>query len=238
MDHSHFQMIVLTVYLILPVSFFVRSVPWPGISWLERLASSTSSFTLDGKQYSSAYEAILDPTNSGIIHPVKNFNAYINSFLIPHDVAKYILLQVGTFWSHHIITYLRNLISGMIVYYGTGAIFHYHCYIHPRSKEIFQNRKRPEWSLIVSQMKLATASMFIYVMLPGLSEFLIEEGYTKCVYTFEEMGGFWMYLVYMTVYFMFVEIGIYWVSFHLKINSCKIELYIISSKGCNVIEGI
>ena len=65
---------------------------------------------------------------------------------------------------------------------------------------------------MVNQMKLAQASLFIYVMLPGVSEYMIEEGYTKCVYTFEEMGGFAMYLVWMLVYFTFVEIGIYWVS--------------------------
>ena len=65
---------------------------------------------------------------------------------------------------------------------------------------------------MVNQMKLAQASLFIYVMLPGVSEYMIEEGYTKCVYTFEEMGGFAMYLFWMLVYFTFVEIGIYWVS--------------------------
>jgi hypothetical protein len=65
---------------------------------------------------------------------------------------------------------------------------------------------------MVNQMKLAQASLFIYVMLPGVSEYIIEEGYTKCVYTFEEMGGFGMYLVWMLTYFVSVEIGIYWVS--------------------------
>lgn len=198
----------------------LNTVPWPGISWLEPIASSSSSssFTLNGQQYTSAYQAILFSSDSdsnpsiGIINPVKNFNAYINSFIIPHSLAKSIVLQYGTFWSHHIITYLRNLIAGTLVYFGSGAFFHYHCYIHPRSKDIFSNRKRPEWSVMVNQMKLAQASLFIYVMLPGVSEYIIEEGYTNCVYTFEELGGFGMYLFWMIVYFTCVEINIYWVS--------------------------
>lgn len=63
---------------------------------------------------------------------------------------------------------------------------------------------------MVDQMKLAQASLFIYVMLPGISEYMIEEGWTKCVYTIEEMGGFGMYLLKMVFYFALVEIGIYW----------------------------
>jgi len=185
-------------------------VPWPGKEWLSDLSNDESfSFTLNGQQYSSAYEAILQGSSSKI-NPVKNFNAYINSFIVPHSLARYVVLQYGTFWSHHIITYLRNLLSGTFVYYATGAFFHYHCYIHPRSKTIFSNRKRPSWSIMVNQMKLAQASLFIYVMLPGVSEYMIEEGYTKCMYTFEELGGFGMYLFWTVFYFVLVEIGIYW----------------------------
>jgi lathosterol oxidase len=61
---------------------------------------------------------------------------------------------------------------------------------------------------------LAQASLFIYVLLPAISEFVIEEGYTKCYYTIEEIGGFIPYLLNTIVYFALVEIGIYWVSHH------------------------
>jgi len=194
-------------------------VPWPGIQWLEKLSNIDGySFTLQGRTYNSAYEAMLHPFSNSSTNPVKNFNAYVNSFIIPHYIAKYVVQKYGIFWSHHIITYLRNLIAGTFVYFGTGAFFHYHCYIHPRSKEIFKNRKRPEWSIMVNQMKLAQASLFIYVLLPGFSEFLIEEGFTKSVYTFDELGGFRMYLMYTVLYFALVEIGIYWMHRTLHTN--------------------
>lgn len=65
---------------------------------------------------------------------------------------------------------------------------------------------------MVNQMKLAQASLFIYSMLPGVSEYMIEEGFTKCVYTVTELDGFGMYLFWTVLYFVLVEIGIYWVS--------------------------
>ena len=62
------------------------------------------------------------------------------------------------------------------------------------------------------QIKLAQASLFVYSLLPTISEFVIEEGYNKCVYTIDDIGGFGSYLAYTMIYFSLVEIGIYWVS--------------------------
>mmetsp|Transcript_8414 Transcript_8414/g.15877 ORF Transcript_8414/g.15877 Transcript_8414/m.15877 type:complete len:392 (-) Transcript_8414:97-1272(-) len=192
-------------------------VPWPGGAWLRRMANDpANSFTYGGHTYHSAYEAVLH--NDPASNPVKNFNAYINSFVVPHNIAIRMVEIFGTFWGHHVISYLRNFIAGCIVYYGTGAFFHYHCYIHPRSKEIFKDRKRPSNEIILDQIKLAQASLFIYVLLPAISEYVIEEGYTKCYYTMEEIGGFLPYLICTLVYFVLVEIGIYWMHRTLHTN--------------------
>jgi Delta7-sterol 5-desaturase len=187
----------------------VNETPFPGRLWLENMAQeSTNSFVYNGHKYSSAYDAILEGNPTA--NPVKNFNAFVNSFVVPHHMSVQIIQSFGTFWAHHVITYIRNLIAGIIVYYGTGFLFHYHCYIHPRSKVIFSDRKRPSNEIIMDQIKLAQASLFIYCMLPGISEYLIEEGYTKCYYTLSDIGGFTNYLLYTLLYFTLVEIGIYW----------------------------
>jgi lathosterol oxidase len=172
----------------------------------------SNSFTHEGQLYTSAYEAVVerDPASN----PIKNFNAYVNSFIVPHSVSIQIIKSFGAFWGHYVTCYLRNFFAGCIVYYGTAGFFHYHCYIHPRSKEIFKDRKSPSNAIIFDQIKLAQASLFIYVLLPAISEFVIEEGYTKCYYTIEEIGGFIPYLLNTIVYFALVEIGIYWVSHH------------------------
>lgn len=190
-------------------------VPWPGSAWLRRMANDpANSFSFQGRTYHSAYEAVLngDPASN----PVKNFNAFINSFVVPHNISIFMVKIFGTFWGHHVISYIRNFLAGCIVYYGTGAVFHYHCYVHPRSKDIFKDRKMPSNEIILDQIKLAQASLFIYVLLPVISEYVIEEGYTKCYYTMEEIGGFLPYLVCTLVYFVLVEIGIYWVCSNTK----------------------
>jgi len=190
----------------------LSAVAWPGTGWLSRMANDpTNSFSVNGNEYKSAYEAVLT-NDSATINPVKNFNAYVNSFIVPHGISIQMVKTFGTFWGHVIICYLRNFFAGCIVYYGTGAFFHYHCYIHPRSKEIFKDRKRPSNEIIFDQIKLAQSSLFIYVLLPEISEVLIEEGYTKCYYTLEEIGGFGPYVLYTLAYFALVEICIYWVS--------------------------
>lgn len=192
-------------------------VPWPGSAWLDRMAEdSSNSFSHEGYTYKSAYEAVLN--NDPASNPVKNFNAYINSFIVPHNISIHMVKTFGTFWGHHVICYLRNFLAGCLVYYGTAGFFHYHCYVHPRSKEIFKDRKRPSNEIILDQIKLAQASLFIYVLLPAISEYVIEEGYTKCYYTIEEIGGFVPYLLNMIAYFALVEIGIYWMHRTLHTN--------------------
>jgi len=192
-------------------------VPFPGVGWLNRLGENPSnSMFYKGQEYSSGYEALLyrDPAS----HPFKNFNAWINSMLLPHSLVIRSVEAFGTKWGHYILCYIRNLLAGMIVYYLTGLVFHYHCYIHPRSKEIFKDRRRPSREIIIDQIQLAQASLFIYVALPVVSDFIIEEGYTKCYYTIPEIGGVVPYLCLTLIYFILVEICIYWMHRTLHTN--------------------
>ena len=69
---------------------------------------------------------------------------------------------------------MKTFVGAMVVYYGTGGAFHYFCYVHPRSKEIFKNRTRPKWDTMWHQIKLSQASMTLYVFLPVFDEWLIE----------------------------------------------------------------
>ena len=195
----------------------ISAAPWPGSGWLERMSNDpTYEFSLNEQTYTSAYEALLyrDPAS----FPFKNFNAFVNSFFLPHSLAASIVKKFGTHWGHYVLCYIRNLLAGMIVYYGTASIFHYHCYVHPRSKEIFKDRPRPSREIIVDQIMLAQSSLFVYVGLPVFSDYIIEEGYTKCYYNISDVGGFVPYFVYTILYFSLVEIGIYWMHRSLHTN--------------------
>jgi lathosterol oxidase len=168
------------------------------------------------KSFSSPYEAILEGTPGK--HLVKNFNCFINSFLFSLDFASMILDVCGVSMGHYVLCYMRNFLAGVILYYGTAGVFHYFCYIHPMSQEIFKDRIRPSGEIIWDQIKLAQASLFVYVALPVMSDYLIEEGFTKTYYTIDEIGGWYTYAFYLAAYMSLVEIGIYWMHRTLHTN--------------------
>lgn len=182
------------------------------------MAATSEPFTApDGHTYSSAYDAILE--GAPLENPCRNFNAYINSFLVPDAYASWLLKKVGNMdVGHYLLCFLRNLLGGIIIYYGTAGIFHYHIYVHPRSEQIFANRERPSWDTIWDQIKLSQASMSFYSMLPIVAECMIEKGWTQVYYTFDEIGGFVPYLLITALYFCLVEIGIYWMHRTLHTN--------------------
>lgn len=197
--------------------FGSNEVPFPGSAWLDRLATkSESTVILNSMTYATPYHALLynDPASK----PVRNFNEWINSFLIPTSLVAAFLRYFGIERTHYLITYLRNFVAGAIVYYTTAAIFHYHCYIHPRSKDIFKDRPRPSYGIMIHQICLAQFSMIFYTALPVVSDFLIEEGYTQCYYTFPEVGGVLPGILFLILYFALVEIGIYWMHRTLHTN--------------------
>lgn len=101
---------------------------------------------------------------------------------------------------------------------GVALAFSYYNYVHPRSKEIFKDREMPGKAIIWDQIKLAQQSLFIYVMLPVLADFLIEEGFTQAYYSLSDVGGLVPYLFLTVLYFMMVEIGIYWMHRTLHTN--------------------
>lgn len=125
---------------------------------------------------------------------------------------------MGTEWAHYVLCYLRNFIGAMVVYYGTAGVFHYFCYVHPMSKDIFKHRKRPDSKIIWNQIKLSQASMTVYTMLPVLDEYLVESGVTKVYFTVADIGGWPAHIATMILYFACVEIGIYWMHRTLHTN--------------------
>ena len=153
------------------------------------------------------------------VNPFRNFNTWVNHFLFPESFATFLLDRLGPDGAHYCLCYLRNFLSGMIIYYVTAGTFHYMNYVLDK-EGIFKSgkRRRPSGETIRNQIWLAQRSMFLYVALPVFSDYLIEEGYTFCYYSFDEIGGFVNYLILTFVYFTLVEIGIYWMHRTLHTN--------------------
>lgn len=122
--------------------------------------------------------------------------------------------------AHYALCYLRNFIGAIIVYYGTAALFHLVIY-NVLDEAVWKDRPRPTAAIMWHQVKLAQASMVLYVMLPVVDEYLIENNFTPLVYyTIDEIGGWTNYLLYTALYFAVVEVGIYWM--HRKLHTNKL----------------
>lgn len=68
------------------------------------------------------------------------------------------------------------------------------------------------------QIIVASKAMPLYCALPTLSEYMVENGWTQCYVNISEVG--WpMYLVYLALYLIFVEFGIYWM--HRELHDIK-----------------
>ena len=205
-----------------------QTVPFPGMEWLSRIATPETAFVDNhGDTYSSIYAAVLK--NDPLKHPCRNMNAWLNSIFFSPTLAAQIstvLFHKNMEWTHYFLAYLRNFLGGMLVYYGTAGIFHYYIYVHPGISEATfgkfddpkQRRKRPTAAVMWDQIQLAQLSMTVYVLLPVVDELLIEQGWTAAYYTVEEIGGWFWYGLYLGIYLVLVDIGVYWMHRTLHTN--------------------
>ena len=68
------------------------------------------------------------------------------------------------------------------------------------------------------QISVAMKAMPWYTALPTLSEYMVENGWTKCFSSINDVG--WLaYFVNLAAYLIFVEFGIYWM--HRELHDIK-----------------
>lgn len=157
---------------------------------------------------------------NGSASPYHEFNYFINSFLLSEKFMKGMEVRFGQEAGFYLCLYIRDLVLGMVVYYSVASLWHVWLYKW-RGKEIFddQGRERPSWPTIWDQIQLAQCSIFLYALLPVLSTYLVEKGYTKSYFYLDEIGGIVPYLGYLVVYIVFVEVCIYWI--HRQLHTDK-----------------
>ena len=68
------------------------------------------------------------------------------------------------------------------------------------------------------QIYVAMKAMPWYTLLPAVSEYMIENGWTKCFSSIFEIGWF-AYIIYLPMYLVIVEFGIYWM--HRELHDIK-----------------
>jgi Delta7-sterol 5-desaturase len=168
---------------------------------------------------SSPLETLLK-LDFGVENPYREFNLLINSLILPKSLIEQVMnsgLDPDT--SYYAVSYLRDLIAGTCVYWITAGLWHITIY-YLLGERLFKSKGRPypETSVIFDQILLAQSSIFIYAGLPVISEFLIENNYTRVYFYLSDVGGLQFYLLYLALYVVFFEIGIYWMHRTLHTN--------------------
>jgi Delta7-sterol 5-desaturase len=157
----------------------------------------------------------------GVENPYRELNLLVNSLILPKTLIDQVQNHSGldTNSSYYLISYLRDLIAGTCVYWITAGVWHITIY-YILGDRLFKSKGRPypTTATILDQILLAQSSIFIYASLPILSEFLIENGYTRAYFYLSDVGGFQFYLLYLALYVVFFEVGIYWMHRTLHTN--------------------
>lgn len=76
----------------------------------------------------------------------------------------------------------------------------------------------PTNKAMLLQIAVAMKAMPFYVVLPTISEYMVEKGWTRCFASIDEVG--WLaYFGNLAVYLTIVEFGIYWM--HRELHDIK-----------------
>ncbi|WOK97704.1 delta(7)-sterol-C5(6)-desaturase [Canna indica] len=114
-------------------------------------------------------------------------------------------------------SWLRNYLGGTILYFVSGFLWCF--YIYYLKRNVFVPKEAiPSNKAMILQIIVAMKAMPWYCVLPTLSEYMVENGWTRCFSTVGEVG--WpAYAVYLIIYLVFVEFGIYWM--HRELHDIK-----------------
>lgn len=109
---------------------------------------------------------------------------------------------------HTVESWIRNYVAGVLVYFLTGGLWSLYVY-KMRGSYFYAPGTMPTNEAIIKQITVSMKSMPLYVSLPTVSEFMVENGWTKCFSQVDELGTS-KFIAYFVIYMIFVEFGIYW----------------------------
>ncbi|KAK6927934.1 Fatty acid hydroxylase [Dillenia turbinata] len=118
---------------------------------------------------------------------------------------------------HWFQTWLRNYIGGTLLYFISG--FAWCFYIYYLKHNVYVPKDAiPSTKAMVLQIIVAMKAMPWYCALPTLSEYMVENGWTRCFSRISDVG--WpAYIIYTMIYLTIAEFGIYWM--HRELHDIK-----------------
>uniref|UniRef100_A0A7S0YCH2 Fatty acid hydroxylase domain-containing protein n=1 Tax=Polytomella parva TaxID=51329 RepID=A0A7S0YCH2_9CHLO len=109
---------------------------------------------------------------------------------------------------HMFQCWLRNWILCMAVYYGIGGLWSYYAYLCYGDK-LFPPGEIPALADMLEQIKVSSLAMPLYSLLPTVTEYAAEKGWTVS-YPRVENVGLPACVLYFFLYMTSVEFGVYW----------------------------
>nr|ARL62107.1 delta(7)-sterol-C5-desaturase [Calotropis procera] len=118
---------------------------------------------------------------------------------------------------HFLQGWLRNYLAGTLLYFISGFLWCFYIYYLKRNVYLPKDAI-PSNKAMLLQMSVAMKAMPWYTLLPTVSEYVIEHGWTRCFPRINDVS--WpMYIVYVCTYLVIVEFGIYWM--HRELHDIK-----------------
>ncbi|KAJ7000542.1 hypothetical protein D5086_008514 [Populus alba] len=148
---------------------------------------------------------------------------YLQEFLVDTSMFNSIVLGhllPSSWWvtlPHFLQTWLRNYIAGTLLYFISGFLWCFYIYYLKRNVYVPKDTI-PSNRAMLLQIYVAMKAMPCYTLLPTVSEYMIENGWTKCFSSISEIGWF-AYIIYFLIYLVIVEFGIYWM--HRELHDIK-----------------
>nr|VDC92331.1 unnamed protein product [Brassica oleracea] len=137
------------------------------------------------------------------------YNRIILSHLLPANLWEPL--------PHFLQTWLRNYLAGNLLYFISGFLWCFYIY-YLKLNVYFPKDSIPTKKAMIMQIHVAMKAMPWYTLLPTVSEYMIERGWTKCYSTLDHFNWF-LSLVYIALYLLLVEFMIYWV--HKELHDIK-----------------
>lgn len=173
-------------------------------------SSSGSSGLLGGFDFLAPWQRLWSAPNQRASKPkaqvlaeLKEENAWKNSlvtWMLPQAVLERMPFVVQTWF--------RCWVMCMALYFGVGALWAYYAY-YAFGSQLFKPGDIPAGEDIWEQIKVSFRGMPLYAMLPTLTEYCVEQGWTLAYTRVGDVGLKW-YLAYFVLYMTSVEFFVYW----------------------------
>ncbi|KAI3794195.1 hypothetical protein L1987_36824 [Smallanthus sonchifolius] len=118
---------------------------------------------------------------------------------------------------HFVQGWLRIYIAATLLYIVSGVLWCFYIY-HIKRNVYLPKDAIPSKKAMYLQIYVAMKAMPWYCALPSVSEYMVENGWTRCFSRISDVG--WIsYTWYLSLYLIFVEFGIYWM--HRELHDIK-----------------